>query len=123
MTELGGPFQAIGEALQEQAYQMFHWRYRLRDGTLVHTTFASYMWSVQSEVEQLLDAGQTSEVPKTERVCREILKPRQGLWTFVRHDGIEPPNSAAERAIRPEYCGARVVLGPTAPRAPSLWKR
>jgi hypothetical protein len=33
--------------------------------------------------------------------CREILKLRQALWTFVRHAGVEPTNNAAERAIRP----------------------
>ena len=40
-------------------------------------------------------------MPKTEGTCREILKLRQALWTFVRHEGVEPTNDAAERAIRP----------------------
>ena len=34
-------------------------------------------------------------------VCRQVLKVRQALWTFVRHTGVEPTNNAAERAIRP----------------------
>jgi transposase len=38
---------------------------------------------------------------KTERVCREILKRRQALWTFGRHADVQPTNNAAERAIRP----------------------
>jgi hypothetical protein len=32
---------------------------------------------------------------------RAILKLRQALWTCVRHEGVEPTNNAAERAIRP----------------------
>ena len=28
------------------------------------------------------------------------MKLRQGLWTFVRHEGVEPTHHAAERAIR-----------------------
>jgi transposase len=40
-------------------------------------------------------------VPKTEGTCRDILKRRQALWTFVRHAGVDPTNNAAERAIRP----------------------
>ena len=40
-------------------------------------------------------------VLKTEGTCRDILKRRQALWTFVRHDGVEPTNNAAERASRP----------------------
>jgi transposase len=34
-------------------------------------------------------------------MCREILKVRQALWTCIRHEGVEPTNNAAERAIRP----------------------
>jgi transposase len=101
MIERGGPSQAIGAALRAQARQMFHWWHRVRDGTLAHTTFASYMWPVRREVERLLEAGQTCGVPKTEGTCREILKLHQALWTFVRHPEVEPTNNAAERAIRP----------------------
>src|SRR5262245_28207027 len=59
------------------------------------------MWPVRREVERLLDAGQTCGVPKTAGTCRELLKRRPALWTFVRHDEVEPTNNAAERAIRP----------------------
>src|SRR6266540_818594 len=101
MIERGGRSHEIGEALQVQARQMFQWWYRVREGTLAHRTFASYMWPVRQEVERLLEAGQTCGVPKTEGTCRELLKLRQALWTFVRHEGVEPTNNAAERAIRP----------------------
>jgi transposase len=101
MIERGGPSQVIGEALRAQARQMFHWWHRVRDGTLTQASFASYMRPIRREVERLLEAGQQCGVPKTEGVCREILKVRQALWTFVRHTGVDPTNNAAERAIRP----------------------
>jgi transposase len=101
MIERGGQSQVIGEALRGQARQMFHWWHRVRDGTLAQTTFARYMWPIRREVERLLEAGQMCGVPQTEGMCREILKVRQALWTFVRHAGVEPTNNAAERAIRP----------------------
>jgi transposase len=59
------------------------------------------MQPVRQEVERLLEAGQTCEVPKTEGTCREIPRLRQALWTFVRHPEVEPTHNAAERAIRP----------------------
>jgi hypothetical protein len=37
----------------------------------------------------------------TEGRCREILKRRQALWTFVQVEGVEPTNNTAERSIRP----------------------
>jgi transposase len=101
MIERGGCSREIGEALRAQARQMFQWWHRVRDGTLAHRTFASYMWPVRQEVERLLEAGQTCGVPKTAGTCRELLKLRPALWTFVRHEGVEPTNNAAERAIRP----------------------
>ncbi len=93
--------QEIGEALKRQAQQMFHWWHRVRDGTLSRSSFRSYMSPVRREVERLLEAGSTCGVPKTEGMCREILKLRQALWTFVHLDGVEPTNNTAERAIRP----------------------
>jgi transposase len=101
MIERGGRSREIGEGLRAQAHQMFHWWQRVRDGTLTHASFGTYMRPIRQEVEQLLEAGQTCGVPKTEGVCRAILNVRQALWTFVRHQGVEPTNNAAERAIRP----------------------
>jgi transposase len=101
MIERGGRSQEIGEALRDQARKMFHRWHRVCDGTLAHASFASYMRPVHREVERPLEQGQTCGVPKTEGVCREILKRRQALWTFVRHEGVEPTNDTAERAIRP----------------------
>ena len=115
MIERGGRSQEIGEALRAQARQMFHWWHRVRDGTLAHTTFASYMWPIRREVERLLEAGQTCGVPKTEGTCREILKLRQALWTFVRHEGVEPTNNAAERAIRPGVLWRKGSFGTQSP--------
>lgn len=101
MIARGGRSQEIGEGLQAQARRMFHWWHRVRDSTLAPASFVSYMWPVRQEVERLLEAGQTCGVPKTEGMCREILRLRQALWTFVRHPEVEPTNNAAERAIRP----------------------
>jgi transposase len=101
MIERGGGSREIGEALRTQARQMFQWWHRVREGSLTPKTFASYMWPVRQAVERLLAAGQTCGVPKTEGTCRELFKWRRALWTFVRHEGVEPTNNAAERAIRP----------------------
>ena len=110
-----GPSREIGEALRAQARQMFQWWHRVREGTLAHASFASYMWPIRQEVERLLEAGQTCGVPKTEGTCREILKLRQALWTFVRHAGVEPTNNAAERAIRPGVLWRKGSFGTQSP--------
>jgi transposase len=115
MIERGGQSRAIGEALRAQVRQMFHWWHRVRDGTLAHASFAHYMRPIRREVERLLEAGQTCGAPKTEGTCREILKRRQALWTFVRHAGVEPTNNAAERALRPGVLWRKGSFGTHSP--------
>jgi transposase len=115
MSARGGGSAEIGEALRTQARKMFQWWHRIRDGTLAPASFASYMWPVRREVERLLAAGQTCGVPKTEGTCREILRLRQALWTFVRHPEVEPTNNAAERAIRPGVLWRKGSFGTHSP--------
>ena len=97
---MGSP-RRLGDALLGQAHQMFVWWHRVREGTLQRSTFRSYMSPLRREVERLLEVGSQCGVPKTEGTCREILKRREALWTFVQVEGVEPTNNTAERAIRP----------------------
>jgi transposase len=101
MIQRGGRAAESGEALHTQTRQMCHWWHRVRDGTLTHASFKTYMQPIWREVARRLEAGQTCGAPKTAGTCRQILKLRQALWTFVRHQGVEPTNNTAERAIRP----------------------
>src|SRR3989454_5191338 len=101
MRDRGGASEALGEALLAQAHQMFTWWHRVREGTLQRSTFRSYMTPLRREVERLLEAGRGSGIPKTAGTCRDILKRREALWTFVQVAGVEPTNNTAERAIRP----------------------
>jgi transposase len=101
MRKRGGASAALGEALLAQAYQMFPWWHRVREGTLQRSTCRSYMTPLRREVERLLEAGSRSGVPKTAGTCQDILKRREALWTFVQVTGVEPTNNVAERSIRP----------------------
>src|SRR5215813_7960982 len=101
MRARGGASEEIGEALLAQAHQMLTWWHRVREGRLARSTFRSSMTPLRREVERLLETGSQCGVAKTEGTCREMLKRRQALWTFVQVAGVEPTNNTAERAIRP----------------------
>ena len=101
MRDRGGCSAEMGDALLAQAHQMFTWWHRVREGTLQRSTFRSYMTPLRREVERLLAAGSRCGGPKTAGTCRDILKWREALWTFVQVAGVEPTNNTAERAIRP----------------------
>ena len=101
MRGRGGSSAELGDALLAQARQMFTWWHRVQDGTLKRSSFRNYMTPVRREVQRLLEAGSACGVPKTAGVCRDILKRREALWTFVQVEAVEPTNNAAERALRP----------------------
>jgi transposase len=111
MRDRGGRSEEIGDALLAQAHQMFTWWHRVREGTLKRSSFRSYMTPIRREVEQLLQAGSRCGVPKTVGTCRDILKRREALWTFVQVEGVEPTNNAAERSIRPGVLWRKGSLG------------
>ncbi len=111
MRDRGGQSQELGEALLAQAHQMCTWWHRVREGTVQRSTFRASMSPLRREVERLLDAGSRGGVPKTAGTCRDILKRREALWTFVQVEGVDPTNKAAERSLRPGVLWRKGSLG------------
>ncbi len=70
-------------------------------------------------VEALLEEGAACGHKKTAGRCRNILGLRPALWTFVRVEGVEPTNNAAERAcLRAGDSTHRQALRPAV-----LWRK
>jgi transposase len=90
----------IGEELRCCAQDLFTWWYRVRDGTMSRSTFQRYVADLRPWVRSQLEAGTACGCAKTMGACREVLAIESALWTFVRVEGIEPTNNAAERALR-----------------------
>jgi transposase len=90
----------MGEELLCCAEDLFTWWYRVRDGTLSRSTFRRYVAELRPWVRSQLEAGCACACAKTAGTCRELLAVEPALWTFVRVEGIEPTNNAAERALR-----------------------
>jgi transposase len=100
MIDRGGPGQATGEALLEHSDHLFHWWRRVRDQTLSRATFQTYVGWLRSAVRDDLESGTACGCAKTAATCRALLTHETRLWTFVRHDGVEPTNNVAERTVR-----------------------
>lgn len=99
-VDRGGESTPLGEALLAQTDRMFAWWYRVRDGTLKRSSFRVYLSTVRIRIRELLRQGEHCAHPKTAATCKGILKVEPALWTFVRKEGVEPTNNAAERALR-----------------------
>jgi len=91
---------AIGEELLEFSDDVFHEWYRVRDGTLRRSSLRTYIAQQRPWLRALLKKGSGCGCAKTAAVCRKLLKLEPALWAFVRVEGVEPTNNAAERALR-----------------------
>lgn len=100
IAERGYASERIGKALLDEADRMFTWWHRVRDGTLLRSTFRVYMRGLRRRVEGLLAEGAACLHHKTEETCKKILRSVDSLWTFIHVEGVEPTNNSAERAIR-----------------------
>lgn len=112
IAERGGASKAIGEALLAEKTKMFEWWHRVRDGTLQRTTFRRKMKTLRSDVYLLLMKGaRTCAGTKTGRTCNKLLDHFESLWTFVKHEGVEPTNNGGERALRHGVILRKVCYG------------
>src|SRR5207237_7774895 len=111
LVDRGGPGQAIGEELLDLADDVFHWWYRVRDGTLQRSSLRTYIDSQRPWLRELLQRGAGCGCAKTAALCASLLKLEPALWTFARVAGVEPTNNAAERALRPAVLWRRRSFG------------
>jgi transposase len=111
MIDRGGAGEATGRALLRLSRRMFRWWHRLRDGTIARQRFQAIAARLRREVKAALEEGQSCGCAKTAATCFEILKVEEGLWTFVRVEGIEPTNNASERALRHAVIWRRISGG------------
>ena len=111
MTERAGYGHIIGRKLLKKTKRMFGLWWKARDGTLSRPEFRLKMRGIEAEVGKLLRQGLTCNSPKTHATCKDILRNEHALWTFVRVEGVEPTNNAAERALRPAVLWRKQSFG------------
>ena len=99
-VDRGGEAAWVGQQLLEFTHQMFSWWHRVRDGTLQRSSFQTYVSDLRLRLGFKLWYGQEFADEKTARTCANLRAIEPALWTFVRKEGVEPTNNAAERALR-----------------------
>jgi transposase len=119
ISERVGASAEIGESLLAQEKLLFNLWHQFRNGTLSRLEFTQVVEPIQAKFSSILleaaslPIGENEKTPlaKTVRTCRNLLKLEVALWLFVREDGVEPTNNAAERAIRPAVIWRRTSFG------------
>ena len=99
MVDRGGPGKRIGEELLYISDALFEWWHRVRDGTMARSTFRKHVALLRDGLIDTLEMGLACDCPKTQRICKRMLKEEKHFWTFARIEGVEPTNNEGERTI------------------------
>jgi transposase len=99
-VDRGGKSAQLGRLLLAQVAVLFDLWHRHQAGELDRPQFQAAMRPVERRVGRLLRVGQHLAHAQTRGTCRSLLALEVALWTFVRIEGVEPTNNAAERPLR-----------------------
>lgn len=101
----------LGSRLRRATCELFeHWA-DYRAGKISRAALRRRMGPVRRRLEGLLLRGTESEDADVRGTCRELYEHRQWLWTFLRHEGVEPTNNAGERSLRHAVIWRKLSFG------------
>jgi transposase len=111
LVDLGGKAKPYGEELLAFTEDVFHWWYRVRDGTMKRSTMRTYIEEQRPWLRDLLARGRAGGCAKTAALCKQLQELEPALWTFVRCEGVEPTNNHAERVLRKAVLWRKKAFG------------
>jgi transposase len=101
----------LGQRLRRAACELFeHWADH-REGKITRAALLRRMGPVRRKTERWLRFGAENKIPDASGTCRELHEHREWLWTFLRHEGLEPTNNAAERSLRHAVIWRKLSFG------------
>jgi transposase len=112
MIDRGNPRSKwLGQRLRRATCELFeHWA-DYRAGRITRAALLRRMGPVRRKVERLLLRGMQSGNSDVRGTCRELYEHREWLWTFLRHEGVEPTNNAGERSLRHAVIWRKLSFG------------
>lgn len=108
MVERHGASADIAAELQRLQKQLFERWHQWKEHAIAWQELQRQCQPIRLAFEEMLQRadelgyqrGETTPWAKTVRTCRQLLKAKQALWTFLQAEGVDPTNHAAERALR-----------------------
>ncbi len=113
----------LGERLRHATCELFeHWADIVRAAFSL-SALVRRMGPVRRKVEHLLLRGMQTGSKTVRGTCRELYEHREWLWTFWRHEGVEPTNNAGERPLRHAVIWRKLSFGTQIPPAAGSSRR
>lgn len=107
---------------KEDARKFAHWMlaetrrlfeiwHRFSGGDITRSELIKLSAPIQCRMVRCLKKYSASETAKVRKFATKLLACRDGLFTFLYHDGVEPTNNSAERGVRPAVMWRRICQG------------
>lgn len=110
LVDRGGSLGVWGSDLLALSGVLFRLWHLFREGTIDRSTLQDAMAPIQAALRARLVQG-TRRSDRAAEMSQELLAHWDALWTFVREEGVEPTNNAAERALRPAVLWRKGCFG------------
>lgn len=107
----GGEGGHLGALAVRECRRLFDADRRYRAGELTHAELRGELAPLRARFTRLLRRGARSDDPKARALSRSLLRRRDCLWTFLRHEGVPTTNNAAERALRGAVIHRKLSFG------------
>ncbi len=128
MSERSGSSKQIGRNLVKQTSHLFNLWQRFKSNEIGRSELKVLMEPIQETITNSLTkgskliGGSKSAGGKTRGTCRQILKVRNALWTFLEKN-VEPTNNMAERALRKVVVSRKIQYGTQSERGSRFVER
>ena len=96
----GGASESIGRRGLRLVKEVFAAWHAYQAEQVTREQLQAKMEPLQSRMQKLLIDGTLGEDAPTASFCDNVLALVDGLWTFVRTEGVEPTNNFMERQVR-----------------------
>ncbi len=110
-TERGGRAAALGRWAVSEVERMFGLWHCMRAGEITREEMRRGLRPLQARMTRLFYHAALSGDARVERMATELLLKWDALWAFAEHEGVEPTNNEAERALRSGVIWRKISFG------------
>jgi transposase len=100
VVDLGGSSVVVGHKGLRIVKEVFAAWHAFQEGKVTREKLGTMIAPLERRLNKALVEGAFGDDARVKKFCENVLKLEPALWTFVRHEGVEPTNNYMERLLR-----------------------
>jgi transposase len=100
VVDYGGPSEGVGRKGLRIVKEVFAAWHAFQEGKVTREKLGTMIEPLERRLNKALVEGAYGADARVKTFCENVLKLEPALWTFVRHEGVEPTNNYMERLLR-----------------------